>query len=205
MAPDGDPADYALIFAPAVAMPKRGLAERLSANGAVVLFGPRSGAKMPDVTLPEGLPPGSLRSALPLRVLSAETVRPGCEGEIRWNDGTYASGCWREEIEAGEGLSILGRYEDDTPALVRKGQVLYLATLTDGGFLTDLFEDLAQAAGLATLRLPEGLRLCRRGDLVFALNYSAEGQAVPAPAGADFILGGPVVGPRDASVWRNRA
>ena len=131
-----------------------------------------------------------------------ETLRPGCEGEIRWNGRTYASGRWREEIEAGEGLAVLGRYEDDTPALVRRGQVLYLATLTEGAFLTDLFEDLAQAAGLSPVRLPEGLRLCRRGDLVFALNYSAEPQQAPAPAGADFVLGGPMVGPRDVSVWR---
>ena len=205
IAPDGDPADYALILAPAVAMPKPGLAERLSANGAVVLFGPRSGAKTVDVTLPEGLPPGPLRSALPIRVLSVETLRPGCEGEIRWNGRTYASGRWREEIEVGAGLAVLGRYEDDTPALVRQGQVLYLATLTDGAFLTDLFEDLAQAAGLSPVRLPEGLRLCRRGDLVFALNYGAEPQKAPAPAGADFVLGGPMVGPRDLSVWRHRA
>jgi beta-galactosidase len=205
IAPDGDPADYALILAPAVAMPKPGLAERLSANGAVVLFGPRSGAKTVDVTLPEGLPPGPLRSALPIRVLSVETLRPGCEGEVRWNGRTYASGRWREEIEVGAGLAVLGRYEDDTPALVRQGQVLYLATLTDGAFLTDLFEDLAQAAGLSPVRLPEGLRLCRRGDLVFALNYGAEPQKAPAPAGADFVLGGPMVGPRDLSVWRHRA
>jgi beta-galactosidase len=205
IAPDGDPAGYALILAPAVAMPKAGLAERLSANGAVVLFGPRSGAKTKDVTLPEGLAPGPLRSALPIRVLSVETLRPGCEGRIRWNGRTYASGRWREEIEVGEGLSILGRYEDDTPALVRKGRVLYLATLTDGAFLIDLFEDLAQAADLAPVRLPEGLRLRRRGDLVFALNYSDRSQTAPAPEGADFVLGGPVVGARDVSVWRHPA
>ena len=57
--------------------------------------------------------------------------------------------------------------------------------------------------------LPESLddlwhlqHLISRGDLVFALNYSAEPQQAPAPAGADFVLGGPMVGPRDVSVWR---
>ena len=78
----------------------------------------------------------------------------------------------------------------------------YLATLTDDAFLTDLFEALATAAGLAPMRLPESLRLCRRGDLVFALNYADTPQAAPVPEGAEFRLGGPVVGPRDLSVWR---
>ncbi len=201
--PHGDPAGYALILVPAVAMPEAGLAERLSAQGATVLFGPRSGAKTPDVTLPEGLPPGPLRSALPIRVLSVETLRPGCEGEIRWNGRSYASGTWREELAVDEDVSVLARHEDDTPALVGKGPVLYLATLTDPAFLTDLFEALAQAAGLAPIRLPQTLRLCRRGDLVFALNYADTPQAVPAPAGAEFRLGGPSVGPRDVSVWRD--
>ena len=78
----------------------------------------------------------------------------------------------------------------------------YLATLTDEAFLSDLFEDLAKAAGLAPMRLPESLRLCRRGDLVFALNYADTAQAAPVPEGAELVLGGPVVRPRDVCVWR---
>jgi len=49
--------------------------------------------------------------------------------------------------------------------------------------------------------LPEGLRLRRRGNWVFAFNYSNQPQAVPAPPGARFVLGGPTVAPYDLAIW----
>ena len=201
IAPDGDPAGYALVIVPGLAIARPGQAARLAQSGALVLFGPRCGAKTEDFALPEGLPPGHLREALPLRVLTVETLRPGCEGTITRGGSTYASGRWREAIEA-PGAAVLGQYEDGTPALVRHGRCLYLATLTDDAFLIDLYEDLAAEAGVATVRLPDGLRLRSRGGLVFAINYGATAVPAPAPAGADFVLGGPIVPARDCAVWR---
>lgn len=201
IAPDGDAAGYALVIVPALAIARPGQAAQLAQSGALVLFGPRCGAKTEDFALPPGLPPGPLREVLPLRVLAVETLRPGCEGTITRGAKTGESGRWRETIEA-PGAEVLGHYEDGTPALVRQGRCLYLATLTDDVFLTDLLEDLAAEAGVATVRLPEGLRLRSRGGLVFAINYGGEAVPAPAPAGAEFVLGGPIVGPRDCSVWR---
>ena len=40
-------------------------------------------------------------------------------------------------------IAVLGRYEDGAPALVRKGRVHYLATLTDDAALTELLITLA--------------------------------------------------------------
>ncbi|CAN5217364.1 beta-galactosidase [soil metagenome] len=204
IAPDGDVADYRLIVVPSLAMPKPGDAMRLASGGAIVLFGPRSGAKTGELTLPDGLPPGPLRETVPIRVLSVETLRPGCEGQLIWRGKTYASGRWREEIEPGEGVEVLGRYEDESPALVRRDRTLYLATLTDRDLLTDLLESLCQEAGVGCQRLAEDLRLRRRGDLVFAFNYAAEPVAAPAPAGADYVIGGPTIAPRNVAVWRDR-
>jgi beta-galactosidase len=45
------------------------------------------------------------------------------------------------------------------------------------------------------------LRLRTRGRLRFAINYGDEPLSVPAPAGAKFVLGGPVVNPVDVAAW----
>lgn len=205
LAPDGDPAGYALIVVPSLAMPRPGMAERLASGGAIVLFGPRSGAKTPELTLPEGLPPGPLRTLLPMRVLSVETVRPGCEDAFVWNGQSYPTGVWREEIEPGDGVEALAHYDNGRAALLRKGRVLYLATLSDAAFTTDLLEALCAEAGVATQRLPVDLRLRRRGDLVFALNYGAAPVAAPAPDDAQFLVGERQIGARDVAIWRERA
>jgi beta-galactosidase len=205
IAPDSDPADYALIVVPALAMPRPGMAERLASGGAIVLFGPRSGAKTPELTYPEGLPPGPLRALLPMRVLSVETLRPGCEDAFAWNGRSYPSGIWRETVEPGDGVETLARYDDGGAALLRRGRVLYLATLSDTAFTTDLLEALCAEAGVATLRLPDDLRLRRRGDLVFALNYGAVPATAPAPEGTTFLIGGREIGARDVAIWRERA
>eukprot|EP01037_Dinobryon_pediforme_P006443 gene6443-6510_t len=201
IAPDADATGYALVIVPALAIARPGQAARLAQSGALVLFGPRSGAKTEDFALPAGLAPGLLREAVPVRVLAVETLRPGCEGTITRGNREHASGRWRESIEA-PGADVLGRYEDGSVAMVRRGRCYYLATLTDDTFLLELYEDMAAEAGVATVRLPETLRLRRRGDLVFAINYGAKAMPAPAPAGATFVLGGPTVGARDCSVWR---
>lgn len=208
IAPDGDASAYALVVAPSLAMPTAQIVENLTSGDAVVVFGPRSGAKTHDLTLPEGLPPGALRAVLPIRVLSVETLRPDCPGALSWNGRAYASTMWREEIEvdpqAGD-VTILGHYEDGEPAIVRAGQAIYLASLTDRVFLTDFMESLCLEAGVPVTRLAGDLRLRRRGDLTFAFNYGSQAIDAPAPAEAGFVIGGRQIAPRDVAVWRTPA
>ena len=202
IAPDGDPAGYALIVVPSIAIPRDDTAAHLASGGATVLYGPRSGAKTADFTLPATLPPGPLQEILPIRVLSVETSRPGCEGAIEWNGKHYASGGWREEIAVGDGIETLATYEDGSPAFVRNGRAMYLATLTDPEFLTDLLEALCGEAGIATVRLSDDLRISRRGDLVFAFNYAETPAEAPAPDDAVFLIGDRLIAPRDVAVWK---
>ena len=55
-------------------------------------------------------------------------------------------------------------------------------------------------AGLAPRELPEAVRLRRRGGVTFAFNYG--NQPWNAPAGAEYLIGGPTVGPQDLAAWR---
>jgi len=203
--PEGDVSGYALVVIPALATPSARTIANLKASAAIVVFGPRSGAKTVDLTIPEGLPPGPLRELLPIRVLSVETLRPDCPGALTWNGQAYASNTWREEVEIAGEADVVARYDDGGPAIVRAGKTVYVASLTDRAFLTDFLESLCREAGVATQRLARDVRVRRRGGLVFAFNYADEPTAAPAPQGADFVLGGAVIGPRDAVAWRDPA
>ncbi len=201
VAPGADLAGYALVLAPALAMPDSDAVARLRDCTGLVLVGPRSGAKTRDVTIPDGLAPGPLRSLLPLRVLAVETLRSDCAGEIRMAEEDYVSGRWREAIDPGD-CSVVAHYEDGTPALLRHGRAHYLATLTNDGFLTALLTSLCAEAGVAVTPVSDGLRLRRRGGLTFAINYGDTPVLAPAPDEAVFVLGSRTVAPRDLAIWR---
>ncbi|CAN5258865.1 beta-galactosidase [soil metagenome] len=202
IAPDDDFTGYALIVIPSLPNPSADTVQRLGMSDAILLFGPRSGAKTDEFSIPDGLPPGeALRTLIPLRVLRIETLRPDCPEPLHWNGGAYPAVTWRESLEPGAGAQTTATYGDGAAAMVRSGRANYLGALSDRAFLTDLFEALCAEAGVETIRLPESLRLRTRGGLTFAMNYADAAVAAPAPGGARFVLGGSVIGPRDVAVW----
>jgi beta-galactosidase len=192
---------YRLIVAPCLAMPDAATVNALNASNGLILFGPRSGAKTQEFAISEGLPPGSLRQFLPLKVTAVETLRADCSGTIDYKGESYESGRWCETIEAGR-CDVLATYEDGAPAAVRSGRSIYLATLTDDNFLKNLFVDLCAEVNIAITPLPPTLRLCRRGDLTFAFNLSSERAAAPAHQGAAFVIGEAEIEPYGVAVWR---
>lgn len=59
---------------------------------------------------------------------------------------------------------------------------------------------LADAAGLVTERLPDHVRLRRRGELTFAFNYGEEAWEGPE---AEYVLGTRHIGPQSLAAWRS--
>ena len=192
---------YGLIVAPSLAMPDDATINALNASNGLLLFGPRSGAKTQEFSISEGLPPGRLRSFVPIKVIAVETLRPDCGGSIKYKNERHESGIWRESIEAG-GCDILATYEDGAPAAVRAGRSVYLATLTNDAFLKNLLLDLCDEADIAITPLPPTLRLRRRGGLTFAFNLAGEPARAPASQGADYIIGSADIEPYGVAVWR---
>jgi beta-galactosidase len=200
VAPGADLAGYALVVAPALAMPGDAAVAALQAADGIVLIGPRSGAKTGDVTIANGLPPGPLQALLPIRVLAVETLRPDCPEPLPFAGGHHLSTGWREVIDPGP-CQILASAGDGLPALVRHGDVHYLTTLTDDGFLDVLLARMCGEAGVAITPVSGGLRLRRRGALHFAINYGDQPATAPAAADAKFLLGARDVAPRDLAIW----
>jgi beta-galactosidase len=94
---------------------------------------------------------------------------------------------WREHIEA-EG-AILARFDDGAPAIAAKDKRLYVAFWPDAEALASLMDHATRRAGLDTHRLPEPIRIRRRGDLLFVFNYGREAWRAPAFA-AEPVIGG---------------
>ena len=201
VAPGADVSAYALVLAPCLAMPTDAAVSALAASQGTVLLGPRSGAKTGELTVPEGLPPGPLRALVPIRVLSVDTPRPDCPGQVRIGGDQWVSLGWRESLDPGS-AEVLAMLEDGKPALVRSGGTHYVATLLDDAGTEALIARLAAEAGVKTTPVSGGLRLRSRGDLRFAINYGPEAAEAPAPDGAEFLLGGRTVPPHDLAIWR---
>lgn len=192
---------YRLIVAPCLAMPDDATVAALRASSGLILFGPRTGAKTQEFSISDGLPPGPLREFVPIKVIAVETLRPDCTEPLSYKGERHKSSKWREAIEAGE-CAVLATYDDKSPAAVRSGRSIYVATLTDDDFLKSLLLDLCAEANIAITPLPDTLRLRRRGDLTFAFNLSGENARAPAPENAAYVIGGAEIEPYGVAVWR---
>ncbi len=197
--------EYRIVVVPCLPHVDEAFARKCKAAQATIIFGPRSGAKTEEFSIPDTLAPGALQQVLPVKVVSVETLRPDCPEKLIWGEGAYHVHSWCEELEPAGDVEVLATYADDAPAVVQAANIIYLAALTDDGFLQDLFEAQCGLKGVETFRLPQDMRLCRRGELYFAFNYAEVPQAAPASAGAEFVVGERHVQPRDVTVWRQPA
>jgi beta-galactosidase len=147
------------------------------------------------------LPPGLLQQLIPIRILSVETLRADCMEGLSWNKQQYQSGSWCEQIDAGES-EILARYDNGEPAIVSQDRTTYIGTLTNREFLLDFFQQYCQQANIQTYRFSTDIRVCQRGDLMFAFNYSDQPQELPLDSDASLMLGSTHIEPHSVTVWR---
>lgn len=200
--PDAALEGYALVVAPTLAVVDAAQAARLSECGAQVLLGPRTASRTADFRIPDGLPMSVFGDALPLRVARVESL-PRDHREPAAGGGAILR--WLEEIEGdAPAVDWLAR----GPGIVfRAGRLSYLAGWPDAALLDRVLSELAGAAGLATVALPAGLRLRRRGGLCFAFNYAPEPIVLrDAIAGFDpaaLVLGSAELPPAGVAAWRN--
>ena len=197
-----DLADYPVVLVPSLAMAEDAVWRRLGQRTKATLYGPRTGSKTLNMGIPDTLPPGPLAETLPLRVLQVESLRPGVAHTLRIGNRMGSASRWAERIETDLDADI--RFDDGTPALVRKGQQRYLACWPDDETLVDIMADLMRDAGLDPVLLPDGLRLRRRGSIAFAFNRNSQPMDVPASAGARFVIGGRTVPNGGVAAWRDK-
>ena len=192
---------YSLVIVPGLPIIDEAFIDSCEQSRATFLFGPRSGAKTHEFRIPAKLAPGPLQRIAPLRVLSVETLRPDCADSLSWNGKLYESRIWREELDAPD-AEALAAYEDGSPAVVRYGRIHYVGSLTGIEFLQDFLRQLCNELDIETLSVAEDVRVERRGNLVFAFNYSDQSQDLQLSKDSEVLLGERRVQPRDVTVWK---
>jgi beta-galactosidase len=190
---------YKLLLVPSLPMLDEALADRLVALDGSIVFGPRSGSKTRDLQIPPDLPPGLLKGLLPLRVARVESLRPG-----HVEAGEIPVARWLEDIETT--LEPEVRTASGAGLWYRHGRGHYLATWPHPQLLDRVLRRAAAEEGMEVLSLPDGLRLRRRGEVRFAVNYGPESvrldSVLEGVGGFHFLLGGPVLAPAGVAAWR---
>lgn len=195
---------YSLVFVPALFAWNDDLKQAMTAFEGQLVIGPRSGSKTPDFHIPASLPPGLPSNFLDVKVVRVASLAPDVSVPLK--DGGQVVQ-WLDKIETG--AEILIESADGWPVLVRQGRVHYLAGLLDAPGMGRVTDMLVAAAGLASLALPDGLRVRQTTSGVFVFNYSPEtldlatlgfvgpfgldGQVL-APAGVAHVPAQPVTG-----------
>ncbi|MCZ8326361.1 MAG: beta-galactosidase [Sphingomonadaceae bacterium] len=182
---------YALCVIPCLPIVPDALVDELKCFPGQIVIGPRTGSRTANFAIPEGLPPGAL---FPAKVARVESLRPGLEhGGAGW-----AIARWLEHLETAAEPELVA--DDGTVASWRHGNRRYLGAWPDRALALTLLGRAAADAGLATHRLPEGLRLRRAGSRLFALNYAAQVVDLPATVTGTALLGGPRLAPGGVTV-----
>jgi beta-galactosidase len=191
---------YALVVGPGQLHADKAFVSSLERSSAIVLLGPRSGSKTVDLHIPTNLPPGPLQRLIPLQVVRVESFSPDVDLLVMLDGERYLARHWREHVRTD--LTALAEFEDGGGAWYRQDRIHYLTTWPDQALLLHILTDLAEQAGLEAHALPEGVRISRRGDVVFAINYAPEPREAPAPEGADYLLGERTLPPAGVAIWR---
>ncbi len=196
-----DVSAYPLVVAPTLPILPQSVVEQIRRGTARWVFGPRTGSKSDSFAILPELPPGPLQAVLPARVVQVESLRPSIRPALRFGNIEGAALRWREHVQPDADVEVIARFDDGLPALLQRERVTYMTACFDRAVLLAMLARCARDAGIDAAPLPEGLRLRRRGSWRFAINYGDRSQRVPAPAGARFVLGGPIVGAIDVAGW----
>lgn len=169
---------YRLIAAPGLLHLPEGLGKALADAPAEVILGPRTGAKTDQMQIPVPLPPAV--PGLDATVVYTESLRP--DMPVALVDGGAFTG-YREQLDTTQGT--VERTENGDIAVVRQGQLTYVAGWPDAVALARLIGEACDRAGLATRELPIGVRLRETATERFWFNHNAcsvsfDGRQMPA-------------------------
>lgn len=201
---DSDFSAYSVIVAPFLPIVDDAFISKCKQSQAIFVFGPRAGSKTEEFGYPETLPPGKLQQLVPLRVLSAETLREDCPELLYWQNKQYTSRIWREELDTND-TEVLAYYDNDNkePAVTRNKNTIYLGALTNNDFLKDLFRKICQEAEIITYDFGKDIRVRQRGKLLFAFNYSEQPKELSLGEASIILLGSKTIEAHGVTVWQD--
>jgi len=194
--PGADLKGYKLVLVPTLPFVSDAAERAFAGADGVVLYGPRCGSKTRHHATPANLAPGPLSELVKARVVQVASLRPGLVTKVK---GKVAGAAvrWRETLET-KGAQILARFDTGEAAFIAAGNHFYLGCWPDEKLLASVMKLVVGKAKLKTITLPQGIRLRRRGHLLFIFNYGAKAWRLPMPG--TLVLGKRLVGPQDLAI-----
>jgi beta-galactosidase len=211
--PSFDLSRYAVVIAPALHIVSSEVAANLDAfvrRGGQLMLGPRSGFRMPSGAVWKDRAPGPLADTLGVRVKNFDALRPGLRSRVEAFDQSFTTHTWNESLEViASDVEVLGTFGSDpmyneavlTHRLVQAGGATYLGAWGEG-LVRAALEFVLRRGNVYFRVLEPGLRVSRRGGLVFAQNWSHGGMPAPAPDNAEFLIGSPLLEAGGVAVYR---
>lgn len=210
--PDRDLSGYVAVVAPTLYLVEPALAERLTdyvAAGGHLLLTMRSGVKDRANTLHPTAPPGPLADLAGVTVDQHESLPRALQPALDYEGDRYAARTWTEWLAA-SGATVVAEHRTgaaaDRPAVTildrGAGRVMYVGVWPRADLADALVTDLLDGADLPhTDRLPDGVRLARRGALTWVTNFTPAPLAVRG--GTEWLVGDGHLEAYDAAVVRS--
>ncbi|GAB1742885.1 hypothetical protein NU219Hw_g8589t1 [Hortaea werneckii] len=213
---------YKMVVVPSLPIIPDTFNEALTAFTGPVVFGPHTGDRTPEFAYTPGLAPseGTVRDRLPMRVTRYETPPSYAKSGVEYNGTKYDISLWEESLTCSRGnasseatITSTSRHRAGKPAACAEKKTHYLGFNPPVELLVSYLGDVAGEIGMRDLawREVEGkkndlgatLRMMRRGDLLWAINYGLEAQAAPEVDG-EVIVGeeGGDVPATGVKVWK---
>ncbi|WP_417524702.1 beta-galactosidase [Marinovum sp.] len=163
--PGGDVSGYRLIAAPGMMYLPDEMKAALAESGAVVLLGPRTGARTESMAIPLPLPPAL--PGLDAVVSRVESLRPDMPVALK---SAGAVTLYREFVETS--AEVIEESVDGEPVLIAEGTLAYVTGWLDAKALARVLTWACDKAGLEICEMPEGVRRRETGAETFWFNYS---------------------------------
>ena len=194
--PDDNLDGYQLILLPALMHVSDDLAERLEQSSAIILAGPRTGAKTEDFQLPENLAPGPLSSLIGATITRVDAMPRHLPVKMKWNGEDCEVSVWREEAR------LLSATSDNSenPLMTTSNKARYLLGWADQTTLKSVLKSALEDAGLTPHDLPPYLRVRQRGKMAIFTNYGPLQVDIPESYKGEVLIGDRRIDPAGVAV-----
>ncbi|WP_323764911.1 beta-galactosidase [Marinovum sp.] len=163
--PGGDLSGYRLVAVPGAMHLSEAMKTALAESEAVVLLGPRTGARTESMKIPVPLPPAL--PGLDAVVSRVESLRPDMPVALK---SAGAVTLYREFVETS--ADVIEETIDGEPVLMASGQFAYVTSWLDDTALARVLGWACDKVGLEVSEMPEGVRRRDTGTETFWFNYS---------------------------------
>lgn len=160
----GDLSAYKLVLAPGLMTISDNLRAALATYEGIALIGPRSDLKTRDMAIP--VPMGPSLPDTDVTVTLTESLPPSDKIKLQ-GGGRFRH--WFEHLDGTAPVHLSTK--SGQPAIMGGDHLRYLAGWPDDATFDGIIGGLCDAAGIATLRLPDGLRVRDTATTRFFFNY----------------------------------